>query len=953
MGLGTGPCSQTRHEASTRQKITMVMQLRIISKKIAPVISRNIVRAVPHKINKSDNNVFEAMPSKAIRVGCKVSSLIGPMQPLSEGQKRRTRERFFGTVIKSADNQQWTVYWDRIDRCANHSYNSLKYEAEKGSGLDGVNIDTILKTKHLGDSKAIEPFLSWWQPPATPLPFLTTTTTRAPRAEATNTSTLNIDEVSISTNSMRHIQPAPNDLSSDQSGRDSISDLTPNETATTTSEPIPNEGTQNERNDTPDEEDGDLLLEGEACELLELEEVFDPNSIIRDFVEDERQGRHLQLQAKYEQEKSELIGMNITTSKGLTWKVRNDIEVDETVDDIEQIVGIKFFDFNDRPVKGPCRGQQRINFLQLLIHLWPGNWKSQLVKLNEYIDGDNKERTRMSRHGRVKKVKEVTEREFWIFWGVMLVARIEGKPGGQLWETKEPEGYGKKVDLGCFMKRHRFMDIKSYIPFLFADLSKKDCDPWWQFGSAVDEYNANRRKNIQASLTKVFDESMSAYRPRTTKFGNLPHLSMIARKPEPLGTEFKVTNSTKLGIGLYLEIQKGKELMANHEFVSDMKKTSACCCRMAKGTLSSTDCQLEKGQRNTYLGDSWFASVETVVELRIRFDSNFIGIIKTNHARYPKKWIEETMKEWPAGSHLVLEAEYKEVPIVAVGYKYNKRKVCCFVFSKGMGHTKPGRCYEAKWKDNNGNTLTRDIARPHVIAKYFRDSNIIDVFNQSRQFDLRLEKQWVTDDGFFRLVTTLFGIVVVDCWKGYNHHLPANHRHKGLELDTFIRILAKDLLENKLQSERLSEDVALTIMENGSNFDASGCVPPIVNTLTQSEQDALTTLSSLSQSRTSTAAPLIKTHPIEICQDEIQHEVKCPHTGKVRVGKRKRRGKCGICSSNTRYYCLTCMPSRNRRRFWCCPNETANSKRNCHEKHVKASRSMNSNTENEGITYHL
>ena len=161
---------------------------------------------------------------------------------------------------------------------------------------------------------------------------------------------------------------------------------------------------------------------------------------------------------------------------------------------------------------------------------------------------------------------------------------------------------------------------------------------------------------------------------------------------------------------------------------------------MAKGTVSSTSDEHADGYVDTYLGDSWFSSVDTAVELKKRFNANIIGVVKTNHSRYPKKWLEHTMKEWPPGSHLVLQAEYEGVVMFACGYKYNKRKVCCFISTEGAGHTEEGRCYKAKWKDENGNTMTRDVPRPHVISKYFADSNVIDVFNQAHQFYLRLEK---------------------------------------------------------------------------------------------------------------------------------------------------------------------------------------------------------------------
>ena len=193
----------------------------------------------------------------------------------------------------------------------------------------------------------------------------------------------------------------------------------------------------------------------------------------------------------------------------------------------------------------------------------------------------------------------------------------------------------------------------------------KDTDPWWQFKAGVDLYNENRKKNVSPSLLKTFDESMSAFRPRTTRYGNLPHLSNIARKPEPLGTEFKVTNSTKIGICLYLEIQRGKEGMQSHKYTDEMKKTAACSMRMAEATKNSTTNDERHGRHDIYLGDSWFASVDVVVELHKRLNAQFIGVVKTNHSKFPKKWLKTTMKDWLPGSHLVLEATCKGVNLPA------------------------------------------------------------------------------------------------------------------------------------------------------------------------------------------------------------------------------------------------------------------------------------------------
>ena len=64
--------------------------------------------------------------------------------------------------------------------------------------------------------------------------------------------------------------------------------------------------------------------------------------------------------------------------------------------------------------------------------------------------------------------------------------------------------------------------------------------------------------NIAASSMKVGDESMSAIRFRKTEKWNLPHLSYIFHKLEPMGKDFNtVTYSVTLAL-LFIEYQRGK-----------------------------------------------------------------------------------------------------------------------------------------------------------------------------------------------------------------------------------------------------------------------------------------------------------------------------------------------------------------------------------------------------------
>ena len=51
---------------------------------------------------------------------------------------------------------------------------------------------------------------------------------------------------------------------------------------------------------------------------------------------------------------------------------------------------------------------------------------------------------------------------------------------------------------------------------------------------------------------------MSAFAPQVNKTGNLPHLSYILRKPEPLGSEFKCACCCTLLVFLYLDLCQRK-----------------------------------------------------------------------------------------------------------------------------------------------------------------------------------------------------------------------------------------------------------------------------------------------------------------------------------------------------------------------------------------------------------
>ena len=87
-------------------------------------------------------------------------------------------------------------------------------------------------------------------------------------------------------------------------------------------------------------------------------------------------------------------------------------------------------------------------------------------------------------------------------------------------------------------------------------------------------------------------------------------------------------------------------------------------------------------------------------------------VIKTGHSRYPKKYLEEKMDGFPGGTWVVLRGKCKRsgVELVAIGYRYNSKKVLHFVITVGAGRTSKGAAYQMKFNDAHGNVCHHAVA---------------------------------------------------------------------------------------------------------------------------------------------------------------------------------------------------------------------------------------------------
>jgi hypothetical protein len=539
-------------------------------------------------------------------------------------------------------------------------------------------------------------------------------------------------------------------------------------------------------------------------------------------------------------------------------------------------------------------------YLELFMILWPGNWVTQLQRLYEAIAKDEKKLKRNGRKGKGSKAnKPVSQDEWWKFIGIIVAAAVTGYGGQRMWETtKSREAMGKRMistppNFGAYMPERRFEDIKRYFHCAFSDHRRSDAtsgdyDPWWRIMHLVDGFNANRKSTVSASFKKTLDEIMSGYRPRTSKLGGLPNISFILRKPRPLGTEFKVTCCGTTGIMLDVEIQRGKAGMPKiyPENVS-LGATAACTLRQVVACQRAG--QPFEGEEslkpNLFYGDSWFASVKTAELVRQR-GHEFVGPVKTSSKNFPKGALESKMAGWSGGMSMVMEGVTASgVKLLAIGYKYNLRKVLSFVATRGAGSTTPGNPYRAKFADGWGNVMTRLVPRPDVISQYFQISNAVDTHNQARQSDLALEQHWVTTNCWFRIITTFIGLTVTDAWKAYRHGVRGpNTTERKVTILEFTDRLVWEMLNSNIK-RKAEQPLHLSPPKRVRMDDDHP--PAEVRRSPRAHHSPVSTLTPASVQHSRVKAPMNYTY----------------------VKPRRTRLPCVMCKNHTTIRCLECQVS--------------------------------------------
>jgi hypothetical protein len=130
------------------------------------------------------------------------------------------------------------------------------------------------------------------------------------------------------------------------------------------------------------------------------------------------------------------------------------------------------------------------------------------------------------------KCKKFLNEEFLTGLGLLIGAAEFSQKGVDLFNIKDDvkddddiwQSICPSPHFEQYMSFSRFKDFRRFLPDIYADdASEEEINPWYWFSPAVEEFNEIQRTKIKYSRWICADESMCAWRPRTTALGGLPN----------------------------------------------------------------------------------------------------------------------------------------------------------------------------------------------------------------------------------------------------------------------------------------------------------------------------------------------------------------------------------------------------------------------------------------------
>lgn len=468
--------------------------------------------------------------------------------------------------------------------------------------------------------------------------------------------------------------------------------------------------------------------------------------------------------------------------------------------------------------------------------------------------------------------KNINKKELFKTIGALYAMSVNVlSPRRKYWSTKDdcifpPPAFGQRFGLGL----HRFEEILGVLSFANPENDLGD-DRWYQVRALVDLCNEKWATMISPGYKITVDESMFAWYGRGSYEENgMPAVMKIKRKPKGVGCEVKTAADSGSRIMIQMEINEGKEAMKDKKFQKDFGAGTATTLRLT---------ETWHGSGRIVVGDSWFSSVKTSIELKKR-GMFYIGCVKTATSKFP---IKELIRRCPEerGGQIFATANIDNIQINAAGWRDKKVHTYVSTCSTSLN----GSPCKKRRVDEMNKVFYKEVKRPKIAEEYHDGSPAVDIHNHLRQGGLALEEVWGTQNWQHRMFACIFGIIECNAYLAFKYF---NLGKENLTHQCFTEALAMQLLTYDLnRSETQANPTAETVVvcHTKQNVTQNGLSP---------ESNGAHTLRALSK------------------DDERQRvQRKCVICSRVRKTQQKASYYCTLCGKNV----VLCSPSTGRNCF--------------------------------------
>ena len=172
--------------------------------------------------------------------------------------------------------------------------------------------------------------------------------------------------------------------------------------------------------------------------------------------------------------------------------------------------------------------------------------------------------------------------------------------------------------------------------------------------------------------------------------------------------------------------------MKQSKYHQKLGVTESCTKIMLEATKGIGQKYIKEATKDCFIFDNRFSS-KKLEEATMEVGADLVGMIKANIKGFCKDIIDNLTKDWPGGSYFMLRSKPivpRRRPLIAVGYKYNTRKVLSFIVTNNVGSTHAGHTYLSKYPDYFSNLSIFPVALTLVMYKFLGSVNLVDSQNK-------------------------------------------------------------------------------------------------------------------------------------------------------------------------------------------------------------------------------